>query len=320
MTLQSFLEHLSSKKQLPDLSVICFYSKEYPLLFFSHIVSFLQKHTNNTKTFDVVGIDLLLIKAHISTMSFSGQTVYWLHGIHELSPKKQQEWIAYAQTYSGPHVIVFFSTDESVVALQKLSQGICIALPEHVPANDFSLIRFLVTDGTSKSNVSFSSRLLPYTQQLSLDSACLFAHYELVVGKSIDDFFKEWAGHIIEPTHSLFLLSQYFFGKKSKLFFQQWSYSTELYLPPFWVTFWADQLWRAYIYCELMQQKKYAEAKKVQYKLPFSLINRDWSSLKLSELRNAHQFLSTMDFRLKNGGSSVALELFYGMFFENKFR
>ncbi len=320
MTLQSFLEHLSSKKQLPDLSILSFHGKEYPLLFFSHIISFLQKHTNNSKIFDITGVDLSLIKAHISTMSLSGKAIYWLHGIHELSPKKQQEWIAYAQTYTGPHVIVFFSTDESAFALQKLSQSSCITLPEHIPANDFSLIRYLVTDGPSKSAVSFSSRLLSYTQQLSLDSACLFAHYELVVGKSVDDFFREWAVHIIEPTHSLFLLSQYFFGKKPKLFFQQWSYCAELYLPPFWATFWADQLWRAYIYCELMKQKKYAEAKKYQYKLPFSLINRDWSSLKLSELRSAHQFLSTMDFRLKNGGSPIALELFYGMFFENKFR
>lgn len=320
MTLQSFLEHLSGKKQLPNVSVICFYGKEYPLLFFSHIISFLQKNAAPIKSFDVAGVDFSLIKAHISTMSFSGQTIYWLHGINELSSKKQQEWITYAQTYTGPHVIVFFSTDESAISLQKLSQGECIVLPEHIPANDFPSVRFLVTDGPIKNNVSFSSRLSPYTQQLSLDSACLFAHYELVVGRSIDDFFKEWAAHIIEPTHSLFLLSQYFFGKKSKLFFQQWSYSAELYLPPFWATFWADQLWRAYMYCELMQKKKYAEAKKAQYKLPFSLINRDWSSLKLSELRNAHQFLSTMDFRLKNGGSSVVLELFYGMFFENKFR
>jgi len=126
--------------------------------------------------------------------------------------------------------------------------------------------------------------------------------------------------YIIEPTHSLFLLSQYFFSKKTKPFFEQWSQSIDTYMPPFWATFWADQVWRAYIYCDLMQQKKYAEAKKAQYKLPFSLINRDWSSLKLSELQKAHQFLAAMDFRLKNGGSPIALELFYGTFFMNKFR
>jgi len=40
----------------------------------------------------------------------------------------------------------------------------------------------------------------------------------------------------------------------------------------------------------------------------------------LTELRNAHQFLSTMDFRLKNGGSELGLEHFYGQFFENKFQ
>ncbi|HJZ23345.1 MAG TPA: hypothetical protein VJ201_02720, partial [Candidatus Babeliales bacterium] len=59
---------------------------------------------------------------------------------------------------------------------------------------------------------------------------------------------------------------------------------------------------------------------KAQYKLPFSFINRDWLLCNLTELRNAHQFLSTMDFRLKNGGSELGLEHFYGQFFENKFQ
>jgi hypothetical protein len=49
------------------------------------------------------------------------------------------------------------------------------------------------------------------------------------------------------------------------------------------------------------------------------LINRDWSLLKLDELQKAYQFLYTLDYRLKNGGSNAALELFYGMFFESRF-
>lgn len=321
MTVQTFLDFLHKNKKFPDYSVICFSGKEYPLLFISHLISFLQKNNSIVERIDVVGTDLSLIKAQISTMNFSGKTMYWLNDVHMLSAKKQQEWVTYMQSYTGPHSVLFFCTDETAAAqMQKSEQYTCIMVPDVLPSADFSRFRFLITDVNNKESKNFATRIASYTPQMTLDMACLFAHYEVVVGKSANDFFTEWAAHIIAPTHSLFLLSQYFFSKKSAPFFQQWSHSAEIYLPPFWATYWADQVWRAYMYVDLMQQKKYAEAKKAQYKLPFSLINRDWSSLHLAELQCAHQFLSSIDFRLKNGGSTVALELFYTKFFENKFR
>ena len=159
-----------------------------------------------------------------------------------------------------------------------------------------------------------------YTDHLSLDSACLLAHYEVVVGKGVADFFSQWGLQIMEPASSLFTLSQHLFGKKRSPFFRQWAAIAPLYMPAFWASFWADQIWRAYIFCDLMKKQKYTESKKAQYKLPFSFINRDWKSYSATELRNAHQLLSTMDFQLKNGGSEIGLEHFYGKFFDNKFR
>jgi hypothetical protein len=91
------------------------------------------------------------------------------------------------------------------------------------------------------------------------------------------------------------------------------------YAPTFWANFWADQIWRAYVYCDLMKQQRHTDAKKVQYKLPFSFINRDWHRYDLAELRNAHHFLTTLDFRLKNGSSELGLEHFYSQFFEDVF-
>jgi len=321
MTLLVFLDFLNKNKSLPCKLVLCFFGKEYPLIFFSYLFSFLQKYNHRVERVDIAGVDFSLIKAHISTMSFNGQMIYWLHGIHTLTAKKQQEWLLYVQLYTGPHILLFFSTEESYLEQMHKSESIQhIVVPNEIQSHDFSKIRFLVNDTNVREKTQFSSRIASHTQQISLDNACLFAHYEIVVGKNVDDFFKKWVAQIIEPTHSFFLLSQHFFSKKAQLFFEHWSYSAESYMPPFWATFWADQVWRAYIYCDLMKQKKYVEAKKAQYKLPFSFINRDWSSLSLAELQHAHQFLSNMDFRLKNGGSPVALELFYGMFFSNKFR
>jgi hypothetical protein len=318
MTLTSFLELLNKNKKLPETSVIYFVGNEYPLLFFSHIFSFLQKNNNIFEFISLDSMDVSFIKSQVSTISFTGSTVYCFNDFHTLSLKKQQEWIVYFKTYTGPHKLIFFCNEQNLVPMVKDRNHITtISLPHEVSLQDISMIRFLV-DSADKKYAPMRTGL--QVQMISLDTLVLLHHYELVVGKNWDSFLQEWGPYILEPTSSLFLLSQYFFGKKTHLFFTQWAHSFDFYLPTFWPTFWADQIWRAYMYCDLMRQKKYAEAKKVQYKLPYSLINRDWSSLSLQELQKAHDYLCTLDYRLKNGCSSAALELFFDKFFEGKFR
>ncbi len=313
MTLRTFLEYISQAKKLPQGTVFCFSGKHYPLLFFYHLTAFLKKNGLNIETLSCTGIDTGAIKALLSTMSFSGVTTYYLEGFFTLSAKKQQELLEYLSCYIGPHRVILFS---EVLPTGDMN---VITLPEEMAPRDFSLVRFLVSD-TAQSATPFASQLTIHTDHLSLDSACLFAHYELLVGKSSEDFFAQWMTHLVEPSSSLFMLSQHFFSKKNKPFFRQWATLSELYLPPFWATFWADQIWRAYVFCDLMKQKKYAEAKKAQYKLPFSFINRDWSSYNLAELRNAHHFLSMLDFQFKNGSSEIGLEHFYVQFFDKKYQ
>jgi hypothetical protein len=313
MILRTFLECIGRTKQLPQGIVFCFSGREYPLLFFYHLILFFKKNGVIVESLSCAGVDIASIKALLSTMSFSGVTTYYLEDFSTLSAKKQQELLEYLSRYNGPHRVVFFSETLPATMIN------VITLPEEMNPRDFTQMRFLVTD-TVQNSTMFASQLTMYTDRLSLDSACLFAHYEAVLGRSVDDFFSQWMTHLIEPTSSLFILSQHFFSKKNKSFFRQWSTMSELYLPPFWATFWADQVWRAYVFCDLMKQKKHAEAKKAQYKLPFSFINRDWSSYSLTELRNAHHFLSTLDFQFKNGSSEIGLEHFYSQFFDKKFR
>ena len=320
MILSTFFEHLKRTKTLPEGKVFCFYTNTYPLLFFHHLIGFLKKNGLSIQTLSCT-TDIAAIKALLSTISFAGQAIYWLEDFQTLSDKKQQEMFQYLCTYEGPHRIVFFydKVTEARTFFQKTIDGFnSIELPQDIVPQDFSKIRFLIHDSLpDKSN--FAAQMGMYADYLSLDSLCLFAHYELVLGKNSDEFFTQWITRIIDPASSLFALGQHFFARKPKLFFRQWSTISEEYQPAFWATFWADQIWRAYIYCDLMKQKRYADAKKVQYKLPFSFINRDWQRYDLAELRNAHQFLTTLDFKLKNGCSEIGLEHFYAQFFENKF-
>jgi hypothetical protein len=290
-------------------------------LFFYHLISFFKRNGLRIETLSCTNNDTGAVKAILSTMSFSGENTYWLEGFYTLPDKKQQEMVQYLRTYQGPHRVLFFSDKVIDDAPSKGGNDDMqvISLPQDIMLQDFLAIRYLVNDSLQDKS-PFASQLTMYSDYLSLESVCLLAHYELVVGKNADDFFSQWMTRIIDPTSSLFVLSQHFFGKKSKPFFRQWAAISEHYLSTFWASFWADQIWRAYVYGDLMKQKKFPEAKKAQYKLPFSFINRDWQQYSLDELRNAHLFLTSLDFRLKNGGSEIGLEHFYGQFFENKFR
>src|SRR4030095_56322 len=321
MTLRTLFTQIERTKKLPESAVICFSSPVYSVLFFYHIFSFLKKHGTIISYISCGSTDTASIKALLSTISLSDtMQYYWLEGVHALSVKKQQELLAYFKVYDGPHRILFFTQETSIVS-PMMFNGVrdMIVLPEKITPHEFSMVRFLINDQIVTQSSEFAQQIAAYTDHLSLDSACLFAHYEAVVGKNITDFFSQWVVNIIEPTSSLFLLSQHFFGKKQGPLFRQWATMAELYMPSFWATFWADQIWRAYIFCDLMKKKKYVESKKAQYKLPFSFINRDWSSYSATELRNAHHFLFDLDYRLKNGATDIGLEYFYNQFFDNKF-
>lgn len=321
MPLLSYFPHIQSEKTLPAGKVFCFFIREshYPLLFFQHLIGFFKKNGLDIKCIDST-LDISAIKNVLSTANFYGQGVYWLEKFCTQSEKKQQELFMYLSTYDGPHRILFCShLAEKYISTLKDNIIITFDVSQKIVYQDIFFIRFLVSDLLpEKSN--FVSQLTMFSDYLSLDNLCLLAHYERVLGKNSDDFFMQWATRILDPTSSLFILSQYFFNKNAKQFFRQWSIVFEHYMPTFWISFWADQLWRAYVYCDLMKQKKYSEAKKAQYKLPFSFINRDWVDYELSELCNAHHFLTMFDYKLKNGGSELGFEHFYCQFFENKFR
>src|SRR5207248_3137592 len=190
------------------------------------------------------------IKALLSTMSFSGTTTYYLENFSILSAKKQQELLEYVRKYTGPHRVLLFSDTIAIptsTSAKSADEMNIIVVPEEMASRDFSLMRFLVNESPQDKSL-FALQLSKRADNLSLDSACLFAHYELLLGKGVDDFFSQWMIHLTEPSNSLFGLSQHLFSKKNKQFFRQWATMSELYLPPFWATFWADQIWRAYVY------------------------------------------------------------------------
>src|SRR6266849_2143637 len=204
MTLRTFLEHIAKTKELPQGNMFCFVGRPYPLLFFYYLLSFLRKHDNNIESINCIDVDTSSVKSLLSTMSFSGATTYYLEQFSTLPIKKQQELVDYLKVYTGPHRIILFVDNEVL----SHSLAMHIALPDQMAPRDFFMIRFLLQDNASDKS-AFASELIMRTDQLSLDTACLFAQYEVLVGKSVEDFFAQWMIYLAEPTHSLFTLSQY---------------------------------------------------------------------------------------------------------------
>ncbi len=318
INLKSFLNHVYQEQNVPEVYVICFTCSEYPLLFFSFLFKFLKQYQPNlVEIITITDSNLQNLYLRFATSFLGQKRVYWLHDVTILERKKLKDFLSYASSYNGPHTIVFFLTKNS---LRSLSKKICVVdVPNEITCDEMIDLSLLVQSHTICSNNNFFQHVFEYIDRVPLDTACILFYYALLVGKSTTTFFNTWIDRILIPQQSLFLLSQNFFAKNETQFFAQWSRIHKLYAMPFWVVFWSEQLWRATWYTRLTRNRSYVEAKKVSFRLPFSFINRDWRQFHSEELKKAHQFIYDIDVRLKNGGGSFSLELFYTKFFLNKF-
>lgn len=319
MNLTQFLASCSDKKNLfEDISLISFQGqKEFPLLFFSLYFTWLKKNVSSPiETIDVSEYDLATIVAKLETSFLGNRVVYWLRNLSAVEEKKRLKISTYLSSYNGSNCIIFFSNSR-----EKLdARAVIVEMQDLVSKQDFiAIFSFFEGELFIKRSTVFIQSLFARVENIPFDQACALMRYAKLVGSNQQEFVEQWLDSLLISEKSLFLLSQYFFAKSPKKFFTYWAKIGTDYSEPFWITFWSEQIWRSYHYVELMRQKKFAEAKGVAFRLPFSLIQTDWQKLNTHELKTAHNFLYSMDFSLKNGGNSFSLDLFYSKFFLNQF-
>ena len=131
---------------------------------------------------------------------------------------------------------------------------------------------------------------------------------------------QTWFEKIVVPEESLFSLAQFFFARKKDAFFKVWLNLKDEYNGAFWTTFWSEQLWKAYHVVSLRKEGNFAAAKQMESRLPFSFLQKDWKTFDAKELSHAHDFLYSIDHRLKNGLSDNGLEIFYHGFMRGAFK
>lgn len=306
---------LQQLNQLPasNASVIILSSAQYHPVFFSFALTrWKQVLEHEIQTLDLDADETSSIISKLD-MSFLGQTIiFWCGPLDSLDAKKRSFWMKHFAVYTGPHRIICCTRDPKILSASKHAET--IMFPEHVTSQDYDQLREWLYP-KSRANKTFADHLFRVSDKLPLDQACSMMQYQRVVGSKSSDFFQQWLEKILTPDHSLFRLSEYFFGKNKQRFWAMWQDVSHEFPEQFWIAFWSEQLWRAAAFVFFQKQKNSADAKKISYRLPFSFINKDWRLHTYDQLKKAHAQLVDADFQLKHGGTPMQLDRFYLDFF-----
>lgn len=211
--------------------------------------------------------------------------------------------------YEGPHRVLFFSKSE-----RKLARGLTVALE---PLNDELYHEMRSWLGMAAADHEFVQQVFKRVPTMSIDTACLLLHYQQVMGKNKAYFFEVWFDRLIEPKRSLFTLSQHFFARDARAFYELWVPLSAHYPPEFWVAFWSEQLWQGMIFIAEAKQQGPLCARKAVSRLPFSFMQKDWQKYTIAQLAAAHHELYRIDYAHKHGSQLDGIPLWCARWLNN---
>lgn len=287
----------------------------YPLISVSFFLRVLKGRGTTWQILDIMQQQPATIKAHLETSFLGQKNFYWLKDFSVLDAKKRKIWLDYFGTYSGPNVVAYYDNvaNDQPTGTQK------IVVPAATDLKTFQQFAKLMNLSLSPGRLKAIKKLLSNVRVLEIDMVYIVLNYLRLLGNRTDEFITQWLDQLVVPESSLFTLSEQFLAKRSKEFYTQWATIVHQYSEQFWIAYWSDVVWRAANYVRFCREKNHSEAKKISFRLPFSFINRDWRKVTTKELIHAHDFLTALDYRLKNSGTAAGFEPFFSGFFCNQF-
>lgn len=316
MNFHIFLKNIYSTAILEESKNILFRSEgEYPLLFFSLIY---QKIKQSSKHVQIISDtqDFASLVSQLGTTFLGQSTIFIVPDLNNFDTALRSKIISFLVTYTGPHTIIWYMKKEQEIQIPTL-QSMSIDIPAYMDKREIVHIAESLFVRNLHNHVT---AFLKYQKKVTLEQAVLLLHYFAIVGNGMDDFMHKWFDTLILPEQSLFSLSQYFFARDGIRFFPLWKQLSSRYGTQFWISFWSEQLWRAGAFVALSNKKKFADAKRISYKLPFSFMQKDWQKTTYHELEKAHDMLYAYDGRIKNGGDERVIELFYADYLAGTFK
>ncbi|MCB9492943.1 MAG: hypothetical protein H6679_01560 [Epsilonproteobacteria bacterium] len=317
MNLKIFLDNASSSSFWQSTRVFCFTGPSYQPTFFHDVF----KHLDLVNTLpapkrklDSSTLDKNSLNAQLSQTILGQQLFFLLGNIEEIKNKKQrEEIITFLLAYRGPHYVTFFIPELK----NKPSKDIqTIVLDQAVDHKTFSALSTFLTLKHSQGKQAIIKKIFSSVQSMSLDQACMLSCYiDLINPKTASETHDYVLRLLSTELPSLNQLSEHFFAKNAPEFFSTWTQVKDEYPDVFWVTFWSEQIWRAYHVKKFLAAQNFVHAKRMSYRLPYSFLNRHWKTFKLSDLADAYSMLYTIDYSIKRGSTFTSLDLFYAKHF-----
>jgi len=318
MELSEFIKKASSIIEKDEISVVFIQGTVYPHLFLTQFFESLKSQISyDIKMIDIQSNDFNF-KSQLSTSFLGMSCVYWLSDASDLKSKQKDDVLKYCISYQGPHTIIaFFDTKTSLEQQKHIS---IVSIKDKYFFDDAKLLWSSSDLEQSKKIVFFLTQIYKLKNSYSLDELFLLKNYQDLLGTDSKIFYQSWVARLVTVDTSLFTLSQFFFEKKEKDFFKLWLQIKPLYSDMFWVSYWSDQVYRAYFFIRFTNAENYVAAKQVSFGLPFLFLKQTYKMYQLHELQGFHQAMYTIDIALKNGGNSYEIDQLYIDFFVGKFK
>jgi len=345
MNLQQFLVSAKDPLFWQNTTVHWFVYKDEeqcPASFFVHVRRMAEMHGGLPVQSLRVEQGLSAVYAQLQT-SFLGAS--WRYSLSSslLDAREIRELLSYAERYQGPHKLMLFITSEQA---QTIKNQTIIQLDEPIDETLCLKLATFLGYTLSLSAQRMVRRLFKEQSRISLASALMIVEYTLLAGASLtgtssaeiqdalnsfdperirqnaaqdvlveEALFEQIRG-MLKPDSSLFTVSQLFFAKQPEPFYRYLATIQSVYPEQFWISFWSEQLYRAFFYVTYMKKGNQVEAQKIGARLPFSFLQRDWRKHEPADLASSHAFLYELDAALKKSRGELGFDRFYHNFFE----
>jgi hypothetical protein len=240
--------------------------------------------------------------AHI-TSSFLGmaQTLIVI-SYHEGKLREfDRESLSLLKSYQGPHrLLVMLSPSQA----RDCKHHNVIEMPSQI---DRPLCSLVIACATGER----ASEAVPPCE--SFDQACMFGIGSSLVGKQGISWLTE--NLMPESQGSLFLLVQHLLSREAQQFYQLWPQWKTQYPDEFWISFWGDRLWQAYLWITAQKNAALQGMTSSLKGLPFRFMKSDWRHIKVEQCTQALEYLYAGDYQLKNGCSITPFERMFHLFF-----
>ena len=240
--------------------------------------------------------------------SFLGESIlFWcaLGAVGTKPNKGVQRVIDFLKTYQGPHTLVIHGDAEQAVQWGLAQRGVVDA---RVPMTALGAIAPLFGFERSTKVVDllphFSSKTL-----ITLDEAVHFLWHAGYVPLRQPEASAAFLGRLLPQEVSLSQLSELFLKKDWPAFLRVWQELEPFYGEVFWISFFSEQLWRAYWVCTYLRRGQQTKARSIGYRLPAGFMQGGWRFMRLEALFEAYECAAFFDSRFKRGAIAGVHEL-----------